>query len=167
MLKTHLALWFSTSLNKSWPRTTGVGLVSLVLGAMPLFAQGYLSALESNKKVVFDFYRLVVEPRNADLIELYISPDFLDHDPSEQKGAENIAKMLKAMGPAGSEDVGSTLRNPPAYIMAEGDLVTWLFKHTVPDPKDKSKTTEQFTLEAYRIKDRKIVEHWKGSAGLP
>ena len=138
-----------------------------VLALAPAFGQGYLSALETNKKVVFDFYRLVVEPRNADLIELYVSPDFLDHDPSEQKGPESIAKMLKAMGPAASDDVGSTLRNPPAYIMAEGDLVTWLFKRTVPDPKDKSKTVEQFTLEVYRIKERKIVEHWKGIAGVP
>jgi len=147
--------------------TTRLGLAIVVLAACPLLGQGYLSALESNKKVVFDFYRLVVEPRNADLIELYVSPEFLNHDPSEQKGPESIAKMLKAMGPAASDDVGSALRNPPAYIMAEGDLVTWLFKYPVPDPKDKSKTVEQFTLEVYRIKDRKIVEHWKGAAGLP
>jgi predicted SnoaL-like aldol condensation-catalyzing enzyme len=100
-----------------------------------LFGQGYLSPLESNKKVVFDFYRLVVEPRNADLVELYVSPDFVDHDPAEQKGPDSITKMLKAMGPAASDDIISTLRNPPAYIMAEGDLVTWLFQQSMPDPK--------------------------------
>jgi predicted SnoaL-like aldol condensation-catalyzing enzyme len=138
-----------------------------LLAGTPVFAQGYLSPLESNKKVVFDFYRLVVEPRNADLVEVYFADTFVDHDPSEQKGTDGVVKMLKAMGPATSDDVGPGLRNPPAFIMAEGDLVTWLFKQNVPDPKDKSKTVERFTLEVYRIKDRKIAEHWKGTANLP
>ncbi len=149
-------------------RSTGRAAIAwAMLAAAPLFGQGYLSAIESNKKVVFDFYRLVVEPRNADLIELYVAPDFVDHDAADQKGADGVAKMLKSLGPAASDDISSTLRNPPAYIVAQGDLVTWLFKENVPDPKDKSKTVERFLMEAYRIKDRKIVEHWKGVAAAP
>ena len=38
--------------------TTLLWLCSLA----PAFGQGYLSPLEANKKVVFDFYRLVFEP---------------------------------------------------------------------------------------------------------
>jgi predicted SnoaL-like aldol condensation-catalyzing enzyme len=134
---------------------------------LPVFAQGYLSAVESNKKVVFDFYRLIVEPRNLDLVEVYLAEDFVDHDAIEQKGTGNFVRMLKAMAPAASDEVGPSLRNPPTFIMAQGDLVTWLFKQNVPDPKDKSKTVERFSLEIYRIKDRKIAEHWKGTASLP
>ena len=142
-------------------------LILPLLAGLPVFAQGYLSALESNKKVVFDFYRLIVEPRNTGLVEVYVAENFVDHDPADQKGTDSVVKMLKAMGPAGSDEVGPALRNPPAFIMAEGDLVTWLFKQNVPDPKDKSKTVERFSLEVYRIKDRKIAEHWKGTANLP
>jgi len=131
------------------------------------FAQGYLSAVESNKKVVFDFYRLIVEPRNSDLVEVYLAADFVDHDPADHKGPESVVEMLKTMGPAASDEVGSTLRNPPVFIMAQGDLVTWLFKQNVPDAKDKSKTVERFSLEVYRIKNRKIAEHWKGTANPP
>ena len=153
---------------KYFPRnSSALGLLLTFMAAVPLAGQGYLSALESNKKVVFDFYRLVVEPRNPDLAEIYVSADFLDHDPSDQKGTENVVRRLKALGPAGTEDVGSTLRNPPAFIMAEGDLVTWIFKQNASGPNDKSKLTDQLLLEVYRIKDRKIVEHWKGLAQLP
>ena len=144
-----------------------LALILPLLAVVPVYAQGYLSAVESNKKVVFDFYRLVVEPRNPDLIEVYVAENFADHDPTDQKGTDSVVKMLKAMGPAASDEVGPALRNPPAFIMAEGDLVTWLFKQNVPDPKDKSKTVERFSLEVYRIKDRKIAEHWKGTANLP
>ena len=51
--------------------------------------------------------------------------------------------------------------------MAEGDLVTRIFKQNVPDPKDKPKMVERYALDVYRIKDRKIVEHWRGLANLP
>ena len=142
-----------------------LGLILPFLAA-PVLAQGYLTPVESNKKVVFDFYRLVVEPRNADLVEVYFADTFVEHD-GDLKGTDGVVKMLKALGPAASEDVGPGLKNPPAFIMAEGDLVTWLFKQNVPDPKDKSKTVERFSLEVYRIKDRKIAEHWKGTANLP
>jgi predicted SnoaL-like aldol condensation-catalyzing enzyme len=138
------------------------GLLLVVLfGVAPLLGQGYLSPLESNKKVVFDFYRLVVEPRNTDLIELYVAPDFLDHDPSDQKGTEGLAKRIKELGPAASEDVGSTLRKPPAYITAQGDLVIWIFAQDAP------KAAEPFVVEIFRVKERKIVEHWKGLAKTP
>lgn len=143
-----------------------ISLLLLLVAALST-GQGYLSPLDSNKKVVSDFYRLVVEPKNTDLVEVYVSPEFVEHDPIEQKGLESVVKMLKATGLAASEDVGSVLRNPPAFIMAQGDLVAWMFKQNVPDPKDRSKMVERFSLEVYRIKDRKIVEHWKGLANLP
>jgi len=125
-----------------------------------LLAQGYLSPLESNKKVVFDFYRLVFEPRNADLAQQFIAEDFIEHNPRFQNGRENFIKTLKALPPAASDDIGDTLRNPPAMIVAEGDLVTYIFKRNTPDPKDKSKTYETYWFDTFRIKDRKIVEHW-------
>lgn len=51
--------------------------------------------------------------------------------------------------------------------MAEGDQVTWVFKQNLPDSKNSSMRTEQLVLEIYRIRDRKIVERWKGVAKLP
>src|SRR5713101_799510 len=123
--------------SKKW-----MALAVPVLAAAPVFAQGYLSPLESNKKVVFDFYRLVFEPRNTDLAGQFVAEDFVEHNPRYQSGRENFIKMLKAMSPPASEDIGTDLRNPPALITAEGDLVTYIFKRRVPDPQDKSKTYE-------------------------
>jgi predicted SnoaL-like aldol condensation-catalyzing enzyme len=119
----------------------------LPLAAGPVLAQGYLSPLESNKKVVFDFYRLVFEPRNADLAEQFVAEDFKEHNPRFQSGRNNFIKMLKS----------------PALIIAEGDLVTYIFKRVVVDPQDKSKSYERFSFDTFRVKDRKIVEHWDGA----
>jgi len=134
-----------------------------LLAAAPLFAQGYLSPLEVNKKVVFDFYRLVFEPRNTDLADQFVAEDFIEHNPRFQSGRANLVKMLKSLPPAPESDVGPQLQDPPTLIIAEGDLVTYIFKRTVADSKDKSKSYEQFSFDTFRVKDKKIVEHWDGA----
>jgi hypothetical protein len=60
------------------------------LAATAAFAQGYLSGPALNKKIVTDFYRLVFEPRNPDLIEQYIAPDFVNIIPRSKAGATGL-----------------------------------------------------------------------------
>jgi predicted SnoaL-like aldol condensation-catalyzing enzyme len=135
------------------------GLLVFLTGASA-FAQGYLSGSALNKKIVTDFYRLVFEPRNPDLIEQYIAPDFVEHNPLIEGGRDGLVKFLKMLPPPASDDVGPDMKNPPAHIIAEGDLVTFVFKQTTPDPKDKTKTYDRFTFDMFRLKNGKIVEHW-------
>jgi predicted SnoaL-like aldol condensation-catalyzing enzyme len=141
-------------------RLRKVACVFVFLTGASAFAQGYLSGSALNKKIVTDFYRLVFEPRNPDLIEQYIAPDFVEHNPLIEGGRDGLVKFLKMLPPPASDDVGPDMKNPPAHIIAEGDLVTFVFKQTTPDPKDKTKTYDRFTFDMFRLKNGKIVEHW-------
>lgn len=135
------------------------------LGALSLFAQGYLSGKDANKKLVTDFYRLCFEPRNVDLVPQYIAEDFVEHNPRYQSGRDNFTKMLAAAKKPGEDpDIGPEMRNPPALVVAEGDLVTFIFKRMAADPKDAAKKYERFTFDAFRINNGKIAEHWDGDA---
>jgi predicted SnoaL-like aldol condensation-catalyzing enzyme len=141
---------------------------SLAVSAL-LLAQGYLTGTALNKKIVTDFYRLVFEPRNADLLDQYIAPDFVEHSPavaSGRSGGDRVALVafIKTLPKPGSDDIGSEMKRPPAYIVAEGDMVTFIFKEQVPDPKEKSKAYERFSFDMFRIKNGKITEHWDGTA---
>lgn len=136
----------------------------VILAVSSVFAQGYLSGPALNKKIVTDFYRLVFEPRNPDLIEQYIAPDFVEHNPMIEGGRDGLVKFMKTLPRPTSDDVGPEMKNPPAHIVAEGDLVTFIFKQSVPDPKDKSKGYDRFSFDMFRIKNGKIVEHWDGAA---
>jgi len=110
------------------------GFLLLCLAIIAAFAQGYRSPLESNKKVVADFYWLVFEPRNSDLLEQFVAEDFVEHSPGLPNGRDNLAKLIKSLPAPPNDDVGPTLRNPPALIAAEGDLVTYIFRQMLPDP---------------------------------
>jgi predicted SnoaL-like aldol condensation-catalyzing enzyme len=136
----------------------------LVIALASALGQGYLSALETNKKVVFDFYRLVFEPRNADLAEIYVAEDMIEHNPRMANGRAELVKLIQSLPKPASDDVSPALKNSPALITAEGDLVTYIFKQVVADPKDKSKTYERFSFDTFRVKGGKIVEHWDGAS---
>jgi len=47
--------------------------------------------------------------------------------------------------------------------MAEGDMVTVVWKQDRPDPDNPSKTYEIFAFDIFRLKDGKFVEHWDGA----
>ena len=136
----------------------------VLLAGTSVFAQGYLTGIALNKKIVTDFYRLVFEPRNPDLIEQYVAPDFIEHNPRIEGGREGLIKFLKTLPPPATDEIGSEMKNPPAYVVAEGDLVVFLFKQKTPDPKDNTKTYDRFTFDTFRIRNGKIVEHWDGDA---
>ena len=127
--------------------------IGLFLAGGVAFAQGYLTGAALNKKIVTDFYRVVFEPRNADLIEQYIAPDFVDHNPSVTGGRNGLIAFLKTLPKPANDDIGSEMKNPPAYIVAEGDLVTFIFKQG-----------ERYSFDLFRIKNGKIAEHWDGAA---
>jgi predicted SnoaL-like aldol condensation-catalyzing enzyme len=148
---------------KQMGNTFVITALLLLASVTPAISQGYLSPLEVNKKVVFDFYRLVFEPRNTDLVEVYIAPDIIEHNPRMKNGSEELVKLIKSLPKPASDDIGPALKNPPVLITAEGDLVTYIFKQQVPDPADKSKTYELFSFDTFRIRNGKIVEHWDGA----
>jgi predicted SnoaL-like aldol condensation-catalyzing enzyme len=138
-------------------------LVAALIAVSSAFAQGYLSGTALNKKIVTDFYRLVFEPRNTDLVEQYIAPDFVEHNPNVESGREGLIRFIKTLPRPANDDIGPEMKAPPAYIVAEADLVTFIFKQTRTDSKDKAKTYDAFTFDMFRIKNGKIAEHWNGA----
>ena len=141
--------------------------VSIVLTAALAYAQrGAANSVEANKKVVYDFYRFAWEPRSLEGFNKYTSPSYIEHNPMFPGPRENIVNFLKT-GKFGDwtkpAKIEQTLKDPPALVIAEGDLVQWVFKRATKDSKDPSKTYESYWYDTFRVKDGKIIEHWDGA----
>jgi hypothetical protein len=83
----------------------------------------------------------------------------------EITGQAGPAAWVAAFGAASTRGVslvphGIPLRGDPLIMIAERDLVALMFKSTLPDPDDASKTYEGFALTMFRVKDGRLTEHW-------
>jgi predicted SnoaL-like aldol condensation-catalyzing enzyme len=124
--------------------------------------------LEANKKLLLDFFASQ-EPRAA-RAERFMAEDYIQHNPralrmDEITGARGRQAWVRAFEEAESRgarlvDLGGIALRDPVLVMAEGDLVTAIYRGTLPDPDDESRTYEAFAFETVRIKDGKFVEHW-------
>lgn len=140
-----------------------LALASFLVITGSLFGQRNANPVEANKKIVVDFYRYVWEPKDDQALMNWLPESYLEHNPMFPGGRADLANFLKSRRTGPPAKVADKLTDPPELIVAEGDLVTWIFKRARKDPKDNSKTYDSFWFDTFRIKDRKIVEHWDGA----
>jgi predicted SnoaL-like aldol condensation-catalyzing enzyme len=128
------------------------------------------SRLDANKQLLLDFFdsrQLSPEERS----ERFQTDDYTQHNPrflklDEQTRASGRRAWVRAYqetvkrGIKGVELNGIPLENPPVIIMAECDLVTAIYRGTLKDPDDPSRTYEAFAFETVRVRDGKFSEHW-------
>jgi predicted SnoaL-like aldol condensation-catalyzing enzyme len=144
-------------------------ILFLIAGGMFAQAPPDATQLERNKQLLNDFFNYRGDP--AAMAARFFADDYIQHNPrflkmNDVTHASGRDAWLKAQQAAPGHanlvvNGGIPLRNP-ILVIAEGDLVTALYKGVLPDPDDKSKTYEAFTFETVRVKDGKFTEHWDG-----
>jgi len=121
---------------------------------------------EANKRVVFEFYRQVWETGNAELLPQFYAADFKEHNPAVPPGGlDGLAQFLKRRFPT-VQPAGPSLRNPPAIVQVDGDLVTWIFRRDAKDPRDGT-AYNTYWFDTYRVRNGKVVEHWDAATRQP
>ena len=114
--------------------------------------------LVANKRLVYDFWREVIEAGHLDLAEKYMAETYIQHNPNAATGrAGFIDYFSKFTKP---KPIESHVRAHLISIVAEGDLVVLSFVREVPDPKDPSKKYTTTWFDMLRIENGKLAEHW-------
>ncbi|HIC8644122.1 TPA: nuclear transport factor 2 family protein [Elizabethkingia meningoseptica] len=114
------------------------------------------SQIEANKKLVVDFYQKMFGDKDLSAVDEYIAPEYIQHNPTVADGAKAF-KEAAAKWFAGAPKTKIDVQ----HIAAEGDLV---FIHLKDKNPDGSLTS---TIDIFRIKDGKIVEHWDVHQDVP
>ena len=114
--------------------------------------------LAANKRLVYDFWREVLEGGHLDLAPKYMAESYIQHNPNVPTGrAAFIDFFTKATKP---KPIEPKIKEPLVSIVAEGDLVVLSFVREEKDPKDATKKYTTTWFDMFRIENGKIAEHW-------
>ena len=105
----------------------------------------------SNKNLVLDLYRKVIRERNGDLIDTYISDDYIQHSPSMKDGKVGLRdaiEYLKSLPKLKEED-----KSPIILAIAEGDYVMLLLGLSFMGK-------QLLVADLFKVLNGKVVEHW-------
>jgi predicted SnoaL-like aldol condensation-catalyzing enzyme len=124
--------------------------------------------LAANKKVVYDFFRIVLRGFRIDEADKYMAPDYMQHNPNAETGMAGFKAYFNAIKPKQLPPIPATLSDLVA-IQAEGDYVTLSFVKEYDDPSAPGKKYTTTWFDMLRVVNGKLVEHWdsatKGAVG--
>jgi predicted SnoaL-like aldol condensation-catalyzing enzyme len=112
--------------------------------------------LTANKRLVFDFWREVMQARHVDRADAYVAEDFVEHDPTADSGRAALVAMLGQRPP---ETVRPTI-DELVSIVAERDTVVLAFRRELPDLEHEGQTYTTTWFEMLRVDHGRIAEHW-------
>lgn len=112
--------------------------------------------VQHNKEVVLNFYQEMFGDKDLNAVDRYIDASYIQHNPKVADGAAAF-KQAAAGWFQGAEKTKIDVQ----HIAAEGDLV---FMHIKNKNKDGSLKS---TMDIFRLKDGKIVEHWDVHENVP
>src|SRR5688572_18415657 len=104
----------------------------------------------SNKNLVLDLYKNVIRDRNSDLIDTYISDDYIQHSPSMRDGKAGLREAIEYLKqlPKATDE-----KSPIVLAIDEGDYVMLLL--------DLSFMGKHLSVaDLFKVIDGKVVEHW-------
>ena len=114
--------------------------------------------LAANKRLVYDFWREVLEAGHMELAARYTTETYIQHNPNIPTGrAALVVFFTRYVKP---KSIQPTIQAPVVAIVAEGDKVIISFVQMTADPKDATKKSTTTWFDMFRIENGKIAEHW-------
>jgi predicted SnoaL-like aldol condensation-catalyzing enzyme len=114
--------------------------------------------LAANKKIVYDFWREVLEAGHLELADQFMTPTYIQHNPNVPTGRQGFIDFFSRF--VKTQPIIDSIKAPLISIVAEGDLVVLVFKNELPDPKDPSKKYTTTAFDMLRVENGKVAEHW-------
>ena len=114
--------------------------------------------LAANKRLVYDFWRTVLEAGHLDKASQYLTDGYIQHNPNVPTGRAGFVQFFSQFAKA--KPVEPKMKAPLVSIVAEADRVVLAVVHRERDPADSTKTYTTTSFDMFRIEGGKIAEHW-------
>ncbi|WP_374348906.1 ester cyclase [Chitinimonas sp.] len=119
------------------------------------------SKAAANKRLVYDFWREVLEGGHLELADKYLTEGYIQHNPNVPNGRAGFVGFFGKFSKPRS--IEARIKAPVVAMVAEGDLVVVSFVQPTPDPKDPKQMHSTTWFDMFRIENGKIAEHWDGA----
>src|SRR5882724_8334590 len=143
-------------LGAEMPRVTGI--VSAVMtaalvvlsAAAPATAVAKAPDVAAKKAMVTFFYDQLFYQGNLSVIDTYLGPVYIQHNPRLADGADALRQLI----------INGRNQNPNSHntierVTGQGDLVM-IYHHSIPAPGALGAAI----MDVFRVSKGKIVEHW-------
>jgi predicted SnoaL-like aldol condensation-catalyzing enzyme len=118
--------------------------------------------LAANKRLVYDFWREVVEGGRLEFVSRYLTKSYTLHNPNVEAGRDAFVEFYSLI--TRPKPVSPRVMAPLTGMVADGDLVVMSFGSQQPDPADASKVLRSTWFDMFRIHDGRIAEQWDSPA---
>ena len=112
---------------------------------------------QRNLDHVLGMFRDVLQPLDAEQVDRYISPDYIQHSPMAAPGRDSLKAFLRMVRAASPNSSQKLLR---AFV--DGNHVI-LHYHVKKDPEDRGFVV----MDIFRLTDGMVVEHWDCVQDVP
>ena len=112
---------------------------------------------QRNLDHVLGLFREVLMPLDADQVERYIAPDYIQHSPMAAPGRDSLKDFLRMVHAASPHASQKLLR---AFV--DGDHVI-IHYHVKKDPEDRGFVV----MDIFRLTNGMVVEHWDCVQDVP
>jgi predicted SnoaL-like aldol condensation-catalyzing enzyme len=116
--------------------------------------------LARNKKLVWDFWRIVYEAGHMERAAEFMTPGYIQHNPNVESGRDAFVNTIGKARPP--RPIQATSRFPIINIIAERDIVMVMWARKVRDREHPEQIYEMTWFDVFRVDERthKIAEHW-------
>lgn len=115
-----------------------------------------MTQAETNKLLVTTAYQRIFGDLDVTGVDAYVSPDFIQHNPTTPDGPEGVKTLVQMLIAQGVSQQKCTFK----HVVAEGDIV---FLHSRYEMAGK----EWRFIDIYRIANGKLAEHWDAMMAMP
>ena len=117
-------------------------------------------ALARNKRLVFDAWRHLYDAGREELVDLYLSEGYVEHNPNAASGRAGARAWFASLE---DRPIPTALGSDLVAMIAEGDLVVQVQKVELPNPYRPGDSYTTTRMDMFRIADGRIAEHWDAS----
>jgi predicted SnoaL-like aldol condensation-catalyzing enzyme len=120
---------------------------------------------QKNLEIATVEFKDILQYGHTELAEKVMAPTYIQHNPNVPTGRAAFVEFFSRIRKP--EPIKAEWKDKPAITIVSGSYVFMMFKRTLMDPDDSSKTYPAFWFDMVRVDNGLVQEHWDSAVKNP